>query len=194
MKAIGRNLIVNLVKQGVAETKGGLLLAEKQREDIRYNEGIVISAGNYFSTTKFPANHPDVFAISAVDGNKKPLKTTKWQSSFGNNILIAAPGNNIITTDIPDGAGIHELPIRGSNNYYKNYTYFHGTSAAAPIVSGCIARLLKHDNTLTLNEIKNLFLNDKSLDSFNPNFNNPNNNYYGAGIINLEKITKCFLE
>ena len=30
MKAIGRNLIVNLVKQGVAETKGGLLLAEKQ--------------------------------------------------------------------------------------------------------------------------------------------------------------------
>jgi|TARA_R100000231_G_scaffold128258_1_gene99292 co-chaperonin GroES (HSP10) len=46
MKAIGRNLIVNLVKQGVAETKGGLLLAEKQREDIRYNEGIVVSAGN----------------------------------------------------------------------------------------------------------------------------------------------------
>ena len=46
MKAIGRNLIVNLVKQGIAETKGGLLLAEKQREDIRYNEGIVISAGN----------------------------------------------------------------------------------------------------------------------------------------------------
>jgi co-chaperonin GroES (HSP10) len=35
-----------LVKQGVAETKGGLLLAEKQREDIRYNEGIVVSAGN----------------------------------------------------------------------------------------------------------------------------------------------------
>jgi len=46
MKAIGRNLVINLVKQGVAETKGGLLLAEKQREDIRYNEGIVISAGD----------------------------------------------------------------------------------------------------------------------------------------------------
>ncbi len=46
MKAIGRNLIVSLVKQGVAETKGGLLLGEKQREDIRYNEGIVISSGD----------------------------------------------------------------------------------------------------------------------------------------------------
>lgn len=46
MKAIGRNLVISLVKQGVAETKGGLLLAEKQREDIRYNEGIVVSAGD----------------------------------------------------------------------------------------------------------------------------------------------------
>jgi co-chaperonin GroES (HSP10) len=46
MKAIGRNLIIQAVKQGVSETKGGLLLAEKQREDIRYEEATVISAGN----------------------------------------------------------------------------------------------------------------------------------------------------
>jgi len=46
MKAIGKNLIVNVAKQGVSETKGGLLLAEKQREDIRYQEGVVISAGS----------------------------------------------------------------------------------------------------------------------------------------------------
>ena len=46
MKAIGKNLIVNVAKQGISETKGGLLLAEKQREDIRYQEGVVISAGS----------------------------------------------------------------------------------------------------------------------------------------------------
>jgi co-chaperonin GroES (HSP10) len=46
MKAIGRNLIVNVFKQGVSETKGGLFLAEKQREDIRYAEGTVLSAGS----------------------------------------------------------------------------------------------------------------------------------------------------
>ena len=46
MKAIGRNLIIQTIKQGVSETKGGLLLAEKQREDIRYEEATVISAGN----------------------------------------------------------------------------------------------------------------------------------------------------
>ena len=39
MKAIGNNLIVDMTKQGVSETKGGLFLGEKQREDIRYAEG-----------------------------------------------------------------------------------------------------------------------------------------------------------
>ena len=46
MKAIGRNLIVNVIKQGIAKTKGGLLLGEKQREDIRYTEGSVVSVGD----------------------------------------------------------------------------------------------------------------------------------------------------
>ncbi len=43
MKAIGRNLLVNMTRVGVSETKGGLLLGEKQREDIRYTEGTVLS-------------------------------------------------------------------------------------------------------------------------------------------------------
>jgi len=46
MKAIGSNLIVDMTKQGVSETKGGLFLAEKQREDIRYAEGTVLSVGS----------------------------------------------------------------------------------------------------------------------------------------------------
>jgi co-chaperonin GroES (HSP10) len=46
MKAVGRNLIVKPSKVGLAETKGGLFLAEKQREDIRYAEGEVLSVGS----------------------------------------------------------------------------------------------------------------------------------------------------
>ncbi len=46
MRAIGNNLIVEMTKIGVSETKGGLFLAEKQREDIRYAEGTVLSAGD----------------------------------------------------------------------------------------------------------------------------------------------------
>ena len=46
MKAIGKNLIVKIAKQGVTETQGGLLLAERQREDLRYAKGEIISAGD----------------------------------------------------------------------------------------------------------------------------------------------------
>ena len=42
MKAIGRNLIIEKLKEGVTATKGGLLLSEKQREDIRYIKATVV--------------------------------------------------------------------------------------------------------------------------------------------------------
>jgi chaperonin GroES len=45
MKAIGRNLIIEKIKEGTTKTKGGLLLAENQREDIRYTEANVLSVG-----------------------------------------------------------------------------------------------------------------------------------------------------
>ena len=45
MKAIGRNIIIEKIKEGTTKTKGGLLLAENQREDIRYVEAPVLSVG-----------------------------------------------------------------------------------------------------------------------------------------------------
>ena len=45
MKAIGRNLIIEKKKEGTTKTKGGLLLAENQREDIRYTEADILSVG-----------------------------------------------------------------------------------------------------------------------------------------------------
>ena len=46
MKAIGRNLIIKKLKEGTTKTKGGLLLAETHREDIRYIEASVVSIGS----------------------------------------------------------------------------------------------------------------------------------------------------
>jgi len=46
MKAIGRNLIIKKLKEGTTKTKGGLLLAESHRDDIRYIEASVISIGS----------------------------------------------------------------------------------------------------------------------------------------------------
>ena len=52
MKAIGRNLLVNMTRVGVSETKGGLLLGEKQREDIRYTEGTVFAVSDEITGIK----------------------------------------------------------------------------------------------------------------------------------------------
>ena len=52
MKAIGRNLIIEKAKEGTTKTKGGLLLAENQREDIRYTKASIISVGEEVPSLK----------------------------------------------------------------------------------------------------------------------------------------------
>ena len=52
MKAIGRNLIINKTKEGTTKTKGGLLLAESQRDDIRYIKATVVSVGEEVAGVK----------------------------------------------------------------------------------------------------------------------------------------------
>ena len=46
MKAIGKNLIIQKLKEGTTKTKGGLMLAENQREDIRYIQATVLEIGD----------------------------------------------------------------------------------------------------------------------------------------------------
>ena len=45
MRAIGKYIVVEEVKEVGTTTKGGLLLTENAREDIRYRKGRVIEAG-----------------------------------------------------------------------------------------------------------------------------------------------------
>ena len=52
MKAIGRNLIIIKEKEGTTKTDGGLLLAESQREDIRYVKASVVSVGEEVAGVK----------------------------------------------------------------------------------------------------------------------------------------------
>lgn len=52
MKAIGRNLIIEKVKEGTTKTKGGLLLAENHRDDIRYVEAKILSIGTEIEGVK----------------------------------------------------------------------------------------------------------------------------------------------
>ena len=46
MKAIGRYIVIDPIKETETKTKGGLLLAEAQREDVRYRRAKVVKPGS----------------------------------------------------------------------------------------------------------------------------------------------------
>ena len=46
MKAVGKNIVINPIKETTTKTTGGLMLGEKQREDIRYRQAELIKAGD----------------------------------------------------------------------------------------------------------------------------------------------------
>ena len=69
MKAIGRNIIIKKLKEGITEIKGGLLLAESHREDIRYVQATVVSTG----TECDGINNDDVIYYDRHAGHKIEL-------------------------------------------------------------------------------------------------------------------------
>ena len=52
MKAIGKYLVIEPIKEVDVKTKGGLILAEKQREDVRYRRAKVVEPGSDVSVLK----------------------------------------------------------------------------------------------------------------------------------------------
>jgi len=46
MRAIGNNLIIKKIEESNQKTKGGLLLTEKQREDVRFQQAKVMHIGD----------------------------------------------------------------------------------------------------------------------------------------------------
>jgi len=52
MKAVGNNIIIIPEKVKTDKTKGGLLIIEKDREDIRYRKARVISVSDDIKTIK----------------------------------------------------------------------------------------------------------------------------------------------
>jgi len=45
MIAVGKNIIIKDTQEKTTKTKGGLILTEKHREDIRYRKATIVSIG-----------------------------------------------------------------------------------------------------------------------------------------------------
>jgi len=46
MKAIGKNIVIQPIKEGATETKGGLILSDSHKKDIRYRQATVYAVGD----------------------------------------------------------------------------------------------------------------------------------------------------
>ena len=105
MRAIGRNLIIKIIKEGTTATKGGLLLAESHREDVRYLEAKVINVGDEVNFIVNAVSHP--FYIKTAQGkgadNQVSIVTNNGATSGVVNWTPSAAGTYYYQCSAHDG-------------------------------------------------------------------------------------------
>jgi len=80
VKAVGGYLVVQEIKEKPTKTKGGLLLTNKIKEDIRYRQGVVKSVGSLVQGVKANDNiYYDKHAGFNVEINEEIFLVIKQQ-------------------------------------------------------------------------------------------------------------------
>jgi co-chaperonin GroES (HSP10) len=78
MKAVGKYIVIIPEKEAPIKTDGGLILAEKQREDIRYRKASIVNVGNAVAVVKEKDNiYYDRHSGFGIEINKKQYKVIK---------------------------------------------------------------------------------------------------------------------
>lgn len=129
---------------------------------------------------KFPASHPKAISVGAtIQGDQRSNS-----SHGGENLFMAAPGSNMLSTQ--------------PNNLYG---WVAGTSYAAPIVSGVIALMYSVNPNLSQEQVKDI-LRDTSekVGGYDYNWNPANPGHskeLGYGLVNAYKavlMAKCMAD
>jgi subtilisin family serine protease len=112
---------------------------------------IVAAAGNDGGSVAFPATLDEVIAVAAVDENLRLRRGSDWSSNFGPEVDITAPGTLSFTT-APNLA----------------YQCLDGTSAAAAIVAGAAALILRVNPGLQAKEVRDLLIATSDVEPAGP--------------------------
>ena len=84
MKALGRNLIIQKIEEGTTETKGGLLLAEAHKEDIRYIKAQIIDVGDELDILK----KEDIIFYDRHAGHKIEIENKSYHVIKSHDVVV----------------------------------------------------------------------------------------------------------
>ncbi len=84
MKALGRNLIIQKIEEGTTETKGGLLLAETHKEDIRYIKAKIIDVGDELDILK----KEDIVFYDRHAGHKIEIENKSYHVIKSHDVVV----------------------------------------------------------------------------------------------------------
>jgi len=81
MRAIGNNLVIKKIEKPNETTKGGLILSEKQREDIRFQKAEVIKVGDsVVAVKKDDIIYFDKAAAHRIEIEKEPYHVIRQEN------------------------------------------------------------------------------------------------------------------
>lgn len=164
------------------------IIAAINRAQIQGRNGlgsvVVFASGNFnphtgcttcFDGVAFPSDVNGVITVGSIDKNGN---ITDYSSRGPEMDLVAPSGESDVYTTDRMGSKGYDLSSQNGNYF----SYFGGTSAACPQVSGVVALMLSVNPTLTVNEVRTI-LHQTATDLGPAGFDNT----YGYGLVNACK-------
>ncbi|MCG8314618.1 MAG: S8 family serine peptidase [Pseudomonadales bacterium] len=171
---------------------GGSQFVAASQEAIQQarNAGVIVvaAAGNEnTSAPSYPASYPGVISVSAMDLNRQRAP----YSNYGNNIDIGAPGGNIrvdLNGDRYSDGVLSVVADDTSGTREEVFTFYNGTSMAAPHVAGVIALMRAVHPDITPAQVDALLADGSLTDDLGaPGWDQ----IYGYGFINALKAVQA---